>query len=147
MQHRKSDQTPSERQTADPRRKTQSYMIWSPVRPFTPPTDVIELAEKLMVVVEVAGMRPGDFIITLVNHSLVISGMRERPSLTNAAYHQVEIGYGEFRVEILLPWLVERDQVTATYREGFLHIDLPRRSEQQIRVVDVNAAEEEHPPK
>ena len=89
-------------------------------------------------------MRPADFTITLVNHSLVINGVRERPSLRNAAYHQVEIGYGEFRVEVLLPWPVERDQVTATYREGFLQVDLPRRTEQQIRVVDVRADEEEH---
>jgi HSP20 family protein len=144
MQHRKQDQPPENKRRSDPQRKVRQYMMWSPVRPFTPPTDVIELAEKLMVLVEVAGMRPADFTITLVNHSLVINGVRERPTLRNAAYHQVEIGYGEFRVEVLLPWPVERDQVTATYREGFLQVDLPRRTEQQIRVVDVRADEEEH---
>lgn len=107
-----------------------------PTRQFIPPTDVIEFADRIQVVVEIAALRPADLNITLLADRLVISGTRERPPLQNAAYHQVEIGYGEFRVEVLLQWQVERDAVSATYRDGLLEIELPRQPESQITVND-----------
>lgn len=110
-------------------------MIRGTTRPFTPPTDVIELADKLIVLVEIAGMRASDFNITLLDHHLLITGTREFPQHTNAAFHQVEIGFGEFRVEVALPWIVEREQVTATYETGFLQVELPRKPARQINVI------------
>ncbi len=112
-------------------------------RPFSPPTDVIELADKLIVLMEIAGMRAGNFNITLLNSQLIITGTREQPQHPNAAYHQVEIGYGEFRIEVNLPWLVERDEVSAIYEAGFLQIELPRKTVQPIQIVDVSKADEE----
>lgn len=104
---------------------------------FTPPFDVIELEARIVVLVEVAGMQLQDFDITLSNHYLVIRGIRHRPTYeANTAYHRVEIGFGEFRLDIPIPWSVQRDNVSANYREGFLHVELPRLPEKQIRVVD-----------
>jgi len=104
-------------------------------RQFEPPTDVIELEDKIIVLVEIAGMRANDFNVALNGQQLVITGTRERPALQNAAYHQVEINYGEFRVEFSLPWNVSNQGVTAAYRDGFLHIEMPRVPENRIRVV------------
>jgi HSP20 family protein len=112
------------------------YNVWRQSRQFVPPTDIIEFADKILVLVEIAALRPTDLSITLLEDRLVIAGTRERPSLSNAAYHQVEIGYGEFRVDVLLHWMVRRDAVTATYRDGLLEIDLPRQPESQITVKD-----------
>ena len=92
----------------------------------------------MLVVVEIAALRPTDLSITLLEDRLVIAGTRERPVLQNAAYHQVEIGYGEFRVEIALQWSVQRDGVSATYRDGLLAVELPRQPESQISVKDEN---------
>jgi len=118
-------------------------MIFRPNAPFTPPTDVLEFPDKLLVFIEIAGMRPSDFTITLLNNQLVVAGVRERPSYQGAAYHQVEIGYGDFRVEVTLPWPVEQDKVEAVYRDGFLQIELPRRPEKAIRIINVNAETDE----
>lgn len=107
-------------------------------RSFNPPTDVIELPDRIIVMVEVAGMRAHDLDITLLERHLVISGKRERPQHVNPAYHQVEIGYGEFRIEFDLPWALEREAVNATYEAGFLQVELPRKSPQTIRIVEVN---------
>ena len=119
----------------------QGYVVWRSNRHFVPPTDVIELEDKILVNVEIAGMRPNDFSISLLNRQLVISGTRERPALPNVAYHQVEIGYGEFRVEVQLPHMVELENVNATYRDGFLQVELPRRSEGQQVTINVNIEE------
>lgn len=118
-------------------------MILRPNQQFIPPTDVIELADKLMVIVEIAGMNPGDFNIALQNRRLTISGRRVRPLLEHRAYHQVEIGFGEFRIELNLPWTAHRDAVSATYQQGFLQVELPRRPAEQVQIVDLNAEEQD----
>lgn len=120
----------------------QGYVVWHSNRLFVPPTDVIELADKILVIVEIAGMRPNDFNISLLNRQLVISGTRERPALPNAAYHQVEIGYGEFRVEVQLPHLVDRENINATYQDGFLQVELPLRLEGQQVTINVKGNDE-----
>lgn len=113
-------------------------------RPFNPPVDVIELADdRIMVMVEIAGMSASDFNIALNNRRLTVAGVRERPPLPHTAYHQVEIGYGEFRIELTLPWTADRDTVSATYRHGFLQIELRRRPADQVRIVDLNAEEQD----
>lgn len=118
-------------------------MMILPNRQFIPPTDVVELADRLVVIVEIAGMRTGDFDITLSNRRLTISGKRTRSPLEHSAYHQVEINYGEFRVELNLPWLAQRDGVSATYQHGFLQIELLRRPAQQVPIVDLNSEEQD----
>jgi HSP20 family protein len=124
-------------------RRWLDYSVWRPNRQFVPPTDVIEFEDRIVVVVEIAALRPSDLSITLLDNQLLITGTRERPPLQNAAYHQVEIGYGEFRVEIALSWSLQRDLVTATYRDGLLEVELPRQPQSQISVTDVNVKDEE----
>jgi HSP20 family protein len=109
--------------------------------PFRPPTDVIELSDRLVVLVEIAGVRTNDLSITLLERHLVITGLRDMPQFENPAYHQVEIGFGEFRIEVTLPWPVNRDEVSASYEAGFLQIELPRKAARQIPIVDVNNVE------
>jgi HSP20 family protein len=142
MQNKKRDPL-SERSPMDRRWVVQGYMIFRPNSQFTPPTDVLELSDRLLVLMEIAGMKASDFTVSLMNNHLIVNGTRERPSFRGAAYHQVEIGYGEFRVEIVLPWPVSQDDVSANYRDGFLQIELPRRPDKAIRIISVDADQEE----
>ena len=112
-------------------------------RQFNPPTDVIELADKLLVIVEIAGMRSNDFNIILHNRQLTITGKRQRSGTEVAAYHQVEIVYGEFRIDVNLPWAANRDEVSASYEHGFLKVELPRRPVETLRVVDLNTQKQD----
>ena len=117
---------------------------WVIVRHATiwhPPTDVYERSERLIVVVEIAGMRDSDFSVTLHGQRLTISGARERMTTPDCAYHQLEIPFGEFRTEVSLPWPVSRDEVTASYRDGFLRVELPHAPAQKIQIVNVDDEE------
>ncbi|MCC6614442.1 MAG: Hsp20/alpha crystallin family protein [Anaerolineae bacterium] len=139
MQDEKHDLTPEGGHTGGQSWRVESYVVWrGSNRRFSPPTDVIELPDKLLVVVEIAGMRAGDFNVVLLEGRIAITGVRERPSREHAAFHQVEIGYGEFRIEVSLPWSIDRDQVSANYRDGFLQVELPRLAQVQIRVEQPN---------
>jgi HSP20 family protein len=136
---RRDSDLPYEMQSVD---RHWLIMIRQNARPFTPPTDVIEMGNKVVILVEIAGMKTSDLNITLLDNQLVISGTREHPQFNNnPAYHQVEIGFGEFRIEVNLPWSVERDGVSATYEAGFLQVELPRKTGRQIPIVDVSNVE------
>lgn len=113
-------------------------------RRFVPPTDIMELPDRIRVLVEIAGMQRDNLNITLVNRTLVISGIRGRNTEDLAAYHQLEIGYGEFRVEVKLAWSIDQDEVSATYQDGFLQVDLPRRAEKNVHVSGVREETEKH---
>ncbi len=121
--------------------QTQSVGHWIVMRQsnvWRPPTDVYELENRLVVMVEIGGMRDGEFNVALQERRLVVSGTRRRAMRDKMAFHQMEVHYGEFRTAVNLPWPVERAQVTATYKDGFLRIELPRAASQQVHIVNVN---------
>jgi len=118
---------------------------WVIVRHTTvwhPPTDIYERENRLIVLVEVAGMRDSDFTVTLHRQRLTISGVRQRETTPDCAFHQLEIPFGEFRTEVEVPWPVAREAVTAVYRDGFLRVELPRQPVQKVHIVDVDAEED-----
>src|SRR5512134_1971194 len=68
-------------------------------RAWRPPTDLYETEEFIVVRIEIAGIKEKEYTITLRDRRLVISGMRSDVS-ERRAYHQMEIPFGEFAVEI-----------------------------------------------
>ncbi|WP_376788883.1 Hsp20/alpha crystallin family protein [Thermoflexus sp.] len=100
---------------------------------WRPPTDVYETDEAVVVRVEIAGLRPEDVMVALHDRWLVISGYRHDPT-PKVAYHQLEIHYGEFHVEVYLPWALDADAAQATYRDGFLMVTLPKKPPLTITV-------------
>ena len=71
---------------------SRSYTVWQINRPFKPPTDVIELPDQILVLVEIAGMRASQIAVAISGRELVFSGERERPPVNATGYHQREVG-------------------------------------------------------
>ncbi len=44
----------------------------------------------------------------------------------NVYYHEAQIRYGPFRIEVLLLLPIDREGVKARYENGFLWVDLPK---------------------
>lgn len=102
---------------------------------WCPPTDVYETDDQITVRVEAAGMKKGEFFITLDKQLLLIEG--RRPSLSETcAYHQMEIGFGEFRNGVELSSPVITEQVTAVYEDGFLELTLPKQKPRRVEIKD-----------
>jgi HSP20 family protein len=92
---------------------------------WSPPTDVYETEASFVVRVEVAGMRESDFTINVEDNFLVISGVRiESPE--RRTYRQMEIRFGEFSSAVELPLGVDVAKAGADYKDGFLHVILPK---------------------
>lgn len=94
-------------------------------RAWRPPTDLYETEELVVIRIEIAGIKEKDFTITLRNRRLVISGIRSDVS-ERRAYHQMEIPFGEFAVEIEIPFPIHHEQILSNYQDGFLRIILPK---------------------
>ena len=109
---------------------------------WCPPTDVVEDGDRLVVLVEIAGVREEDFQIAVKERHLAITGKRPSPLASQSGYYQLEIRYGDFRTDVMLPWAVAEDAIRATYSDGFLRVELPRVGARRVHVVDANKSDE-----
>ena len=100
---------------------------------WSPPTDLYEVAGAVVVRVELAGLQPGDFTITVDKRHLSIQGVRT-DTQEEREYHQLEINIGEFLIELEIPSPVEIEKIAAEYSEGFLKIVLPKSVPQRVRM-------------
>ena len=95
---------------------------------WRPLADIRESAEMLTVKIELAGMKEEEIDVALYEDALVVSGERhEEPEHNeNVYYHEAQIRYGPFRIEVLLLLPIDREGVKARYENGFLWVDLPK---------------------
>ncbi len=102
---------------------------------WRPPTDVFETENAIVVRVEIAGMREEDISVELNGRNLTVRGSRQDVP-ERRAFHQMEIIFGEFAIELELPNYIQADQTQATYSDGFLRIHLPKARPRQIPVAE-----------
>jgi HSP20 family protein len=105
---------------------------------WAPPVDVAETQEKIIVRAEVPGVRQDDISIEFENGLLTIRGDRKlEKGLEGLTYHRVERVYGNFIRSFTLPRTVDPEKITASYRDGILEIEVPKKEEakpKQIRI-------------
>ncbi len=96
-----------------------SAIVWSP------PADVYETSDELIVVIELSGMSEDDMAVTLFSDLLVVEGRRKQPPCAKLnACHQLGIKYGDFRSEVHVPVPVDSENVSAEYKNGLLKVVL-----------------------
>ncbi|MBL7161297.1 MAG: Hsp20/alpha crystallin family protein [Anaerolineales bacterium] len=102
-------------------------------RLWSPPTDVFETDETVVIRIEVAGMQDAEFSISLDSQILTIQGARLDPP-ERRAYHQMEIRFGEFCSQVDLHWAIDHEGIEAEYDDGFLRIVLLKAKPHQIEI-------------
>jgi HSP20 family protein len=96
-------------------------------RAWVPRVDIYETAEGLALSMEIPGVDREEIEIVVQGQYLRVSGVRQEPSSPGCMrWHQMEIVYGAFERVVALPEAVDPDQIRATYRDGFLRIDIQR---------------------
>lgn len=97
-------------------------------KPWSPPTDVFETMEEIIIKIELAGMKKEDISVTVEKNVLMIQGQRrDSKEMEKKDFHLMEIHYGMFERRFRLPPGLHRDQVSANYENGFLIIRMPKR--------------------
>ena len=89
--------------------------------------DVFEDDRRLVVRVEIPGMKKDEFKIEVVDDTLVVSGeKRFEREASQGRYRVLQCAYGSFRRVIALPARVLADQASARYADGVLKVELPK---------------------
>jgi len=89
--------------------------------------DVHEDDDRVVVRLEVPGMRKEDFDLDIQGTTLRVSGEKRVDRETvRGGYHVVQCAYGSFRRSVPLPVEVRPDKASASYRDGVLRIELPK---------------------
>ncbi|HEX4441208.1 MAG TPA: Hsp20/alpha crystallin family protein [Thermoanaerobaculia bacterium] len=107
---------------------------------WVPPVDIAEDKDRILITAELPGFQDNEISIQTENGMLSISGERkfERDN-TDRNYHRVERSYGQFVRSFSLPNNVDRERIQATFRDGLLEIDLPKREDAKPRQIPVSA--------
>jgi len=96
---------------------------------WVPPVDVAETQEKIVVRAETPGMKQEEIQIEFENGLLTIKGERKLEKPEGMTWHRVERVFGNFSRSFTLPRTVDPEKISATYRDGILEIDVPKKEE------------------
>jgi HSP20 family protein len=94
---------------------------------WSPPVDIYETDQELVLKAELPGFSKDDISIELKENTLSIRGERKREDeVKEGNYHRMERVYGAFQRSFMLPTTVEQDKVRASYKDGILELQLPK---------------------
>lgn len=105
---------------------------------WEPRVDLFEQDRHIVVRAEIPGVAGDEVNVTYLpeRHSLLIAGVRREPAGERTGVHQLEILYGEFAREIVLPEVsVDAHGIAANAQDGMLVVTLPKRAPVRRKVV------------
>ncbi|GMU33623.1 MAG: Hsp20/alpha crystallin family protein [Planctomycetia bacterium] len=108
------------------------YIRYCPTDAWRPNLNIYESADSFLVCIDLAGMKVDGIHVDVQDKALVIRGERTAPMPPHgqkvSGVHLMEIDMGVFCRQVELPAAVNRDEISAQYREGLLWVTLPKRA-------------------
>lgn len=103
-----------------------------------PSVDIKETPESIDVYAELPGLTKEDIKLSIRDNALQISGEKRRENdEEDATYHRVERVYGTFSRSLTLPAKVNVSKVQAVFKDGILHLELPKAEEEKPRQIEI----------
>jgi HSP20 family protein len=97
---------------------------------WTPHIDVYETSDAFIIKADIAGVTKENIKIQMKNRSVVITGKRvDDCEEAREHFHLAEVSYGVFVRQIELPGDLDRENVVAKFKDGFLKIFIPKAQE------------------
>src|SRR4051794_13593107 len=91
---------------------------------YTPRVDILELPDKLVLTLDMPGVRPDDVEINFERGELIVAGKRQ-PAEHNGQWLVEEVVTGDFYRAFLISQDVAADKISAELKNGVLTINLP----------------------
>jgi HSP20 family protein len=105
---------------------------------FVPPVDVYEDQHKIVLKLEVPGLKDEDLDIQVEKNVLTVRGERKfEKEEKEENFHRIERRYGTFFRSFTLPTTVNAENVKAGYDAGVLRIELEKRAEAKPKQIKV----------
>lgn len=104
-----------------------------------PSAEISETNEAVLLKLEIPGMKAEDLDIQVTKEVVYIKGERKQEIISeDKGITKSEFRYGKFEREIKLSSSVKNTDVTAEYKDGILHLTLPKAEDERNKVVKVN---------
>lgn len=105
---------------------------------WTPPLDISETKDAILVHLEVPGLEPSELEISIKEDTLAIRGEKKSEKEEKGkSFHRVERSYGSFYRTVHLPSDIDGEKVKATYKNGVVEIHLVKKPEAQKREIQI----------
>ena len=118
---------------------SKGYFSFCPGQSWAPSVNLYEADDHYLVCVDLAGVVKEAIDVQVVDQQLILKGSRSVPLHPNAEVgsgkqppprlrvHLMEIDHGAFSREVELPENAAQDRIRASYRNGLLWIEIPKR--------------------
>ncbi len=105
---------------------------------WTPPVDIEETENDVVVRIEIPGMKKDDIKIKTTGDSITISGEKRHESEEKGKhFHRIERAYGRFERTVPLPVEIEPDKARASYENGVLTVTLPKSEKAKAKEIEI----------
>ena len=107
-------------------------------RPAYPPVEVVDHGDSVVVVAELPGLNKDEVELTVLGDALTIAGEKKLPTEEEGVtYMRHERPHGKFRRLIEMPYSVDKENISASYKDGILTVTLPKAEEVKPKQVIV----------
>jgi HSP20 family protein len=111
------------------------------VADWTPSVDITETEGAYQITAEIPDVKKDDVKITLEDGVLTIQGQRKQEQEQQSTkYHRIERSYGSFARTFSLPDVIEVEKVKAEFKDGVLHLHLPKSEKAKPKTIEVKVA-------
>lgn len=109
---------------------------------FTPFANLSETETTYELSLDLPGVNPDEVSVELNDGQLIVAGERKSETEDEGkTFHRVERRYGKFRRVLSIPAPVDEEKITAEYKDGVLHVVLPKSEKIKVRKIVVNKSE------
>ena len=109
------------------------------VTEWSPSVDISEDDKEFLVKAELPDVKREDIKVNVENGVLTITGERKfEKEEKGKKYHRIERSYGSFTRSFTLPEAVKADKVAAEFKDGLLHVRLPKDESAKPKNIAVN---------
>jgi HSP20 family protein len=111
------------------------------VAQWSPLVDITEDDKEYLIKAELPDMKKEDVRLTVENEVLTMSGERTfEKEEKGKKHHRIERAYGSFVRSFSLPDDADGGKVTANFKDGILHVLLPKSQKAKPKVIEIKVA-------
>jgi len=108
---------------------------------WVPAIDVAENENSVFVKVELPGMSEKDVDVNILGNTLTVKGEKKKEEEKKEQnYYRLERSYGSFQRSVTLPSAVEAAKCKASFKDGVLEIEMPKKEEAKPKQIKVNVS-------
>jgi HSP20 family protein len=106
---------------------------------FTPPADIVEKGDTVVMLLDVPGADPASLDVTLDKHLLTISARVASAAPEGYAPAHIEFANGIYERRFVFSERMDGDHIDATLKDGVLRLTVPKTPDTAAKKISVKA--------